>query len=202
MANDNNINVESIGGIGNTINIAQHHAPTTPHIEYTISSGTVEHLSQPEVRNGALVFYGSLALPILAIISDGLGFLSFLGIQSKWVLAVLFPIAVIGALLTSTKGKIAALFFFDSNKQRFINGRWVKPNSQGGYVLYKKTAPCIYPKCSGTVFIRTAPPRERHNHDLVGVCDTDGIRHTYTVDANGIGFPQNFDWRPKEEVKP
>ena len=195
MTNNNNINIGSVGGVGNTVNIAQHHAPTNPHIEYTVSSDTVEHLSQSVVNKGALGFYGSLALPIFAIVADGLGFLSFLGIQTRWVLAVLIPIAVIGALLTNTKRKIATSSFA-SNEARYIDGRWVELDPEGGYMLYKKTAPCIYPKCSGTVFIQPSPPRERHNHALVGVCDTGGNRHTYTVDFNGIGFPQDFDWRP------
>jgi len=200
MAHDNNVSIGSVG-TGNTINIAQHQAPESPHIEYTVASDTVERVSRTEANKGAFAFYGSLSLPVLAIVADGLGVLSFLGIQTKWALAVLLPIAFAGAVLTNTKRKLATTTF-TSNEARFIDGRWVEQEEDGSYVLYRKTSPCIYPKCSGTVFIRPAPPREQPNHTLVGVCDVGAHRHTYTVDFNGIGFPAQFDWRPVEERKP
>jgi hypothetical protein len=66
---------------------------------------------------------------------------------------------------------------------------------------YIKRAKCIYPKCDGFVFVVPAPPREKHNHLVVGKCSVGGIRHTYTFDFNGIGYPQQFDWSPPDEVK-
>ena len=197
MTHDNNVSIGSVG-TGNTVNIAQHQAPSTPHIEYAVADQSVEHVSRWEAKKSAFAFYGSLSLPVLAIVADGLGVLSFLDLKTMWVLAVLLPIAVFGAVLTSTKRKLATTTF-SPNEARFVDGRWAEQEQDGSYLLYRKTAPCIYPKCSGTVFIQPAPPREHPNHTLVGVCDVGAHRHTYTVDFNGIGFPAQFDWKPLEE---
>jgi len=199
MANDNNVNIGSVGS-GNTIHIAQHQAPEAPHIEYLVNPDSVEHLSRSEVHKGVVGFFVSLALPILGIVADGLGLLSFLGVQTKWVLAILVPIAVIGALITNSKRKLAQVTL-PLGEARFIDGRWVERESNGDYVLYRKVAPCLYPKCSGSVLIQPAPLRERPNHTLVGVCNIGGHRHTYSVDFNGIGYPEQFDWRPMDEHK-
>lgn len=199
MPHDNNVSIGSVGA-GNTINIAQHQAPDAPRIEYSVATDSIERVSQLQATKGAVTFYGSLSLPVLAIVADLLGTLSFLGIQTKWALVVTLPLAVIGANLSNTRRKLVTTTF-KPNEAQFVDGRWAEQEDDGSYVLYRKTAPCIYPHCSGTVFIRTAPPREQPNHSLVGVCDVGAYRHTYTVDFNGIGFPQQFDWKPPEECK-
>lgn len=198
MTHDNNIHIGSIG-TGNTVNIAQHQGPpSAPHLEYEVLEKSVRHLPKSEVNKGALAFWVSVSLPVLAIVADSLGVLSFLGIQTLWALAVVLPIAVVGAAVTNGKRKIAE-HSFKPNEAWFIDGQWVEEDGNGDYVLYRKVAPCIYPKCSGSVTIVPAPPRERGNHTLVGVCSVGGNRHTYTVDYNGIGFPEQFDWRPIEK---
>lgn len=197
MTHDNRVSIGSVG-TGNAITINQHQAPDSPHIEYDVSEDTIEHLSRSHVNKGAFAFYGALALPVLAIVADSLGVLTFLGIQTKWAMAVLLPMAVVAAVLTNTKRKIAETTFVPDTAM-FIDGRWVEQERDGGYIRYRKTASCIYPKCSGTVSIHPAPPREQPNHAVVGVCDVGGHRHTYTVDFNGVGFPAQFDWSPVEE---
>lgn len=197
MTHDNNIHIGSIG-TGNTVNIAQHQAPSTPHLEYEVLEESLRCLPEPEVRKGVLAFWASTSLPVLTIVADSLGVLSFLGIQTMWALAVVVPIAVVGAAVTNGKRKIAA-HSFKPNEAWFIDGQWVEKDDNGDYVLYRKVAPCIFPKCTGSVAIVPAPPRERGNHAFVGVCNIGGYRHTYTVDYNGIGFPAQFDWRPIEK---
>ena len=122
----------------------------------------------------------------------------FLGLQTLWALAVVVPLAVIGAAISNGKRKIAEHSFIE-NEAWFIDDRWVEQYDDGNYFLYKKIAACIYSKCSGSVAIVRAPQREQGNHTLVGVCSVGGHRHTYTVDYNGIGFPAQFDWRPIEK---
>ena len=199
MARDNQVSIGSVG-TGNTISITQAQAPDAPHIEYTVDERSVQHLSKAYINKGAFAFFGALLLPVLAIAADALGVLSFLGIQTKWVMAVVLPVAVFGSLLNNTRRKIATTAF-NPNTAMFIDGHWVEQDERGGYIRYQKTAPCIYPRCSGTVFVRTAPPREQPNHTLIGVCNVGGHRHTYTVDFNGVGFPEQFDWRPIEEKR-
>jgi hypothetical protein len=200
MAHDNNINIGSIG-TGNTVNINQQQVPDARHIEYSIAEESVQHLSKPDVNKSVIAFWASTSLPVLAIVADSLGVLSFLGIQTLWVLAVVVPIAVVGAALTNGNRKIAERSF-KANEAWFIDGRWVEEDDTGNFVLYRKVAPCVYPKCSGAVAIVPAPPRELGNHTLVGVCNVGGHRHTYTVDYNGIGYPAQFDWRPIEKHEP
>ena len=197
MTHDNNVSIGSVG-TGNMIHIVQQQPPSAPHIEYSVAADSIEHVSANEARKSAVGFYGSLSLPILAIVADGLGVSSFLGIQTRWALAILLPLAVVGAVLTSSKRKLATTTFVRSQAE-FIDGMWAEQEEDGNYLLYRKTSACIYPKCTGTVFIQPAPPRERPNHALVGVCDVGAHRHTYTVDFNGIGFPEQFNWKPIEE---
>lgn len=161
MAHDNNVHIGA-AATGTTINIAQHQArEEKPHVEYSLIADSIERLPKSTVNRGALAFFASLFIPILGIVADGLGVLSYVGIQiSKWqVLAVLVPVAIVGTALTKTKLKIA-ITKFDSNKAWFIDGRWVRRDDDGDYVTYRKTAPCIYPKCSGTVTVQPAPPRD------------------------------------------
>lgn len=197
MMHNNNIHIGSIGN-GNTVNIAQNQAPGTPHLEYEVQEESLRHLPKSEVGKGVLAFWASISLPVLAIVANSLGVLSFLGIQPLWALAVVFPIAVVGAAVTNGKRNIAE-HSFKPNEAWFIDGQWVEKDNNGDYILYRKAAPCIYPKCTGSVAIVPAPPRERGNHTLVGVCSIGRNRHTYTVDYNDIGFPAQFDWRPIEK---
>lgn len=200
MANDNNVSIGTVGS-GNTININQQQEATPPHIEYQIAKSSVEHLPKSDVQHGALVWIGSIILPVLALVADSVGVLAFLGFQTKWVLAVVLPFAIFGAILTNTKRKIA-FESFSPNVAQFIDGNWVEQQADGNYVRYTKAARCIYKKCRGTVYIQPAPDREQPNHSLVGVCDLGGHQHTYTVDFNGIGFPRQFDWRAVEPQQP
>lgn len=200
MANNNNFTVGSAGN-GNIFNVVQHQEPKASYVEYDVAHDSIEHLSRSHVHGRAFLFFASFVLPILGLLADGLGVLTFLGIQSKWAFTVLVSAAIVGTFLTNTKRKIATAGL-ERNRAIYIDGSWVEREDGGGYLLYRRTAKCIYPKCSGTVFIRPAPPREKPNHTLVGVCDLGNHRHTYTVDFNGIGFPLQFDWRPIEEHKP
>jgi hypothetical protein len=89
MTHDNNVSIGSVG-TGNTIHISQNQTPSAPHIEYEIIPNSIEHVPSRDAYRDALGFYGSLSLPILGIVADGVGVLSFLGLQTKWVLAVCY----------------------------------------------------------------------------------------------------------------
>lgn len=38
-----------------------------------------------------------------------------------------------------------------------------------------------------------------HNFRYASTRNVGGHRHTYTVDYDGIGYPKEFDWRPREQ---
>lgn len=203
MSDDNKINIGSIGD-ANHISIAQHQSAERTNVQFVIDPNSVERLSRSSVNKGAVAFFLSLptlALSVMAILADALGVLSYFNVESKILAYIIAAIAMGGVVLCNTKRKIATTSI-PPEQARFIDGRWVERDESGDYLLYRNTAPCGYKNCSGTVRIQTPPPRERHNHDLIGVCDIGGKQHTYRVDFNGVGEREHFDWRPVEENKP
>ncbi|MDI1329563.1 hypothetical protein [Pseudomonas sp.] len=203
MSDGNHINIGSMGD-ANHINIAQHHSLQPTAIQFDIDTSSVERLSRKNVNKGAVGFFLSLpllALSFMSIVADAFGILSYFNIGSRVPAYVIMVFAMLGLLFFNPKRKIATTTI-PPNQAKFIDGRWVERDENGDYLLYRKAAPCNYKDCRGTVNIQTPPPRELHNHDLIGVCDIGGKQHTYRVDFNGIGERQHFDWRPAEQNKP
>lgn len=203
MSDGNRINIGSIGD-ANHINIAQNQAPERTSIQFVIDPRSVERLSRGSVIKGAVGFFLSLpalALSVMSILADALGILSYFNVESRILAYLIMAVAMAGVMLCNGKRKMATASIAP-DQARFIDGRWVERDESGDYLLYRNTAPCNYENCHGTVRIQTPPPREQHNHDLIGVCDIGGKQHTYRVDFNGIGERQHFDWRPLEQNKP
>lgn len=161
-------------------------------------------MSRGSVIKGAAAFFLSLpvlALAVMSIVADALGILSYFNVESKILAYVVMAVAMGAVMLCNGKRKMATTSI-PPDQARFIDGRWVERDESGDYLLYRNTAPCNYENCKGTVRIQLPPPREQHNHDLIGVCDLGGKQHTYRVDFNGVGERQHFDWRPLEQNKP
>lgn len=171
------------------------------YIEYRIDEHSIKILHRRQIYRDTLLFYISFLPPIIVLVAHHYDILLLLGIKIELALGLATGITMVGAMLTNTQRKIAATTF-PTDTAMFIEGQWIEEVNKEEYIQYTKTAPCIYPKCSGTVFIRPAPVRELPNHTLVGVCNIGGHRHTYTVDYNGIGFRQQFDWRAPEKQTP
>jgi hypothetical protein len=169
------------------------------HIEYVIDEPTVHIFSQKPVEKMNGIFIITNIIAGLGIFADILGVFSYVGIQKGVAILVLAPMCLLMALITK-KDRFLASLQADGSAQ-FSDGLWYEKLLDGNFMSYVKRAKCIYPKCNGLVYIVPAPPRERHNHSLVGKCSIGGIHHTYTVDYNGIGYPHEFDWRPPEEEK-
>jgi Putative DNA-binding domain len=77
-------------------------------------------------------------------------------------------------------------------------GRLMKNDNEGGYLIYNPTAPCIYPCCNeGKIVISDAPPREvsRIGRTFIGVCSVAGKDHSYRLDYILVATPEQFDWR-------
>jgi hypothetical protein len=203
MSDDNNINIGSIGN-ANNINIAQSQSSMRNPIEFEVVASSVERLSRGSVRKGAWYFAGSVpafVLSVISIFADATGIFSYFNLGWKilaWAIAI---VGMFGLIFYKTKGKIA-LQSIPDGQARFIDGRWVERDEAGDYLLYRKTAPCSYEGCKGTVRIQLPPPREQHNHDYIGMCDLGGKQHTYRVDFNSIGEAQHFNWDPIEPKQP
>jgi hypothetical protein len=84
MTHDNNVHIGS-AATGNTINISQHQGREEKrHVEYSPIANSIERVSQATVKRGALAFFASLSLPILGIVADTLGILSYVGVQARF----------------------------------------------------------------------------------------------------------------------
>jgi hypothetical protein len=145
-----------------------------------------------------LIAFTTILLAAIGVLADFAGLLSYFNISQGKTFFIFALIGILAVLITHHDWWVLAL---SPNTDQFNNGKWYKNLNNGQVASYIKRAKCIYPKCNGFVDVVLAPPRERHNHSLVGKCSVDGIRHTYTVDSNGIGYPQQFDWRPLDQAK-
>ncbi|MDR2880593.1 MAG: hypothetical protein LBV29_01655 [Azoarcus sp.] len=169
------------------------------HIEYAIDESTVRVFPQKPAEKMNGIFVVTVVIASLSVFADMLGVLSYIGIQKGMAILLLGPICLLMALITKKDRWLVSLQA-DGSAQ-FSDGLWYEKLPDGNFMSYVKRAKCVYPKCNGLVRIVPAPPRERYNHSLVGKCSVGGIRHTYTVDYNGIGYPREFDWRPLEQEK-
>lgn len=170
------------------------------HVEYIVDENTVRIFPQKPAKQMNALFTGTLAVSVLGILADMAGLLSYIGIQKGVALLVLAPACLLIALATKHDRWLSSLSA--NGAAHFHKDLWYEKLPDGNFASYVKRARCIYPKCAGLVQVVSAPPRERPNHTLIGKCSIGGIRHTYTVDYNGIGYPSDFDWRPvAEEAK-
>jgi len=204
VSNDRNNIVDISGTLTNspvTLNQNQDgiQSITNKHVEYVIDEGTVRVFPQKPAEKMNALFIVVVAISSLGLLADILGILSYIGIQKGTAVLMLGPICLLVALITKNDRWLVSLPA--NGTAHFKDGLCYEKLSDGNFISYIKRAKCTYPKCDGLVHIVPAPPRERPNHSLVGKCSVGGVRHTYTVDYNGIGYPREFDWRPLEPEK-
>ena len=198
-----NVMINSIGA-NNNVNINQQrlagealeHRHTVFEADKT--KGFKEY-TEKDVRKGTLHAVIAVVVGGLAVFSNILSVASYFGL-TKFPVAI--PIAVICLIVVVINARYVDLLLLPKNTDTYRYGKIVRKSNDGRYVVYEKVAPCIYPSCNGVVRIVPAPPCEKHNHTIVGICSIGGREHTYTVDSNGIGFPHRFDWRPTESSQP
>lgn len=203
--NNNETNVVNIPGtlINSPVFVEQNQNGTQlvaeKHIEYEIDESTVRFFPQQPIERMNWIFILTFTVTTLGVLADLLGVLSYLGVSKGMGILALAPACLVVALITKKNRWLVSLQA--DGAARFADGLWYQKLPDGNFVSYAKEAKCIYPKCNGLVHVVPAPPREQPNHSLVGMCSVGGVRHTYTVDYNGIGFLHEFDWRPLEQEK-
>ena len=194
---DNSIDISGVI-TGSTISVNQNQDGNQPinetEIEYEVDENSYREVSGETYKKPTKIFYLSLAVLALGVLADVAGLLAYFGFNQGMVILVLAPVCWLIAAITSDDRWVNDL----SNDKRsyYRNGQWYEKLPNGNVSIYYKRAKCIYPKCEGSVNIVPAPPRENPNHILVGKCSLGGVQHTYSMDFNGIGYPQKFDWRP------
>lgn len=163
-------------------------------IEYEVDENSYREVSADTYKKPTKIFYISIGILALGILADLAGVLTYMGLNIGIVLLVLAPVCWLVAIITKDDRWINGLIY-DKNSY-YRNGQWFEKLPDGNVAIYYKRAKCIYPKCEGSINIVPAPPREHPNHTLVGKCTLGDVQHTYSMDFNGIGYPQKFDWRP------
>jgi hypothetical protein len=171
------------------------HGISSRHVDYVLDEGSARILPRQPAKHMSTIYICTLCVSALGIIADVLGVLAHLGLEKGVSIIVLIPASLLVAFISNHDRWLMAL----GEGAHFKNGFWYEKLPDGDFVSYVKHAKCIYPKCEGLVHVVPAPPRERPNHSLVGKCSIGGVRHTYTVDYNGIGYTREFDWRPLPE---
>jgi hypothetical protein len=196
----NNVKIGTISSSNVTLNQNQDgvQSISSKHIEYETDDNTVEISPMAKHKKNAAIAFITIVVAAIALLADVAGLLSYFNIPKGMPFFALVPIFIIVAFVTHHDVWVTKL---SPNVAHFKNGRWYENCGNGQVASYIKRAKCIYPKCDGSVSVVPAPPRERHNHSVVGKCSVGGVRHTYTVDFNGIGYPQQFDWRPLDNEK-
>ncbi|WP_444912488.1 hypothetical protein [Microbulbifer sp. PAAF003] len=165
------------------------------YIEYEVIQESVFSYSNSEVMKNAGYFLMSAIVFILALAGVAAVGLYF---REPFLIILAFPVLLIGGFYLNNYRLFIKMFFLPQSDDvdRCIDGKYVHKGSDGNYTVYEKTAQCNFPRCEGIVKIHSAPPRERHKHEMIGRCSLDPNLHTYTVDFNGTGYFKEFDFRP------
>ncbi|MCC6192466.1 MAG: hypothetical protein IT318_25850 [Anaerolineales bacterium] len=147
---------------------------------------------------GLLSGLAAMAVSVLGLVSD---IRSVFSLDAKsWFAGVGIAVLAlgVGALINLKFIRMLPLFLWGSMEEYVGYGRFASRTPENDVVQYYRVAKCAYPRCNGIVRVEGAPPLERSKHALVGVCSVGGKLHTYTVDANNIGYPREFDWSEPE----
>lgn len=145
-----------------------------------------------------------MLLGSIGFLSDSIGVSSYLGF-SLWLL---FPVGlIIGFLLSIPHLRSWRLLHrlpSNKNEANFAgNNEIVEESDSGRVVTYHRHAACIYPNCTGTIMLSSAPEREKGKlgKGFVGICSLAGRDHSYRIDYIWNAYKTHFDWRPVEPVK-
>lgn len=163
-------------------------------IEYQVDANSYREVSGETYKKSRNVFYTSVVVLALGVLADIGDLFALLGFDRGVVAFVSVGLFFVIKEMTQYGCWVNNLTYDEESHYR--NGQWYEKLSNNNVAIYYKRGKCIYPKCEGSIDIVPAPPRERHNHDVIGKCSLGGIQHTYTMDFNGVGYPQKFDWRP------
>ncbi len=165
-------------------------------VEYKVDEKSYQEVDGGKYRKAANIYYLSIAIASLGILADVAGIFSYLNLHvgSLVVFFIFCPMCVLVAVLTKNNRWISRLNA--DGKSYYRDGQWYEKLNNGDVAKYRKVAKCTYPKCNGIINVVSAPPRERPNHNVVGVCSVGEFQHTYTMDYNSIGHLCKFDWRP------
>lgn len=202
---NNNLNFGRTGD-GNFFSIDQsqhHYSSRNDHlIQFSGEEDSAERVDGKLISKRAIYGYGTILLGLLASASDLLTVFSYFGLTEsmlRWAVILVCGVCVLPNVKYIHMGNLPR------GKDKYINGfldslllgggRFVYRDKKGDVLFYRMSATCNYPKCDGTVYAISPPPREADNRCWVGVCSMGCRYHSYSIDPSGVGIPCEIDWR-------
>jgi hypothetical protein len=184
-------------GVGNTFNVNQSSGSFRDGFVSLSESPNSRQtpITKEAVTRRAWITILSAILPMVALFADLLGIFGTLKFDYTWFLPIYVVLVMVLAL--SNLDHIRIFFRRREIKKRdtYVGaGKIAHLNSSGTFTLYRRTARCIYPKCSGFIEITAPPQKEVQRCFLVGKCTDCGIVHSYKVDPNWVAYPDDIDW--------
>ncbi|MUJ20606.1 hypothetical protein [Aliivibrio fischeri] len=141
------------------------------------------------------------AVPMIGFIADISALHPFLNFPLwYYVIAVVF-IAVCTFIFFYDNYKICNVDAPSYPEFKHLHSDRLVSRVEGGYKIFTYACPCIYPNCSGKVYISESPERYNGNYHLYAKCSLAKEQHSYGLDCNLIAYPADIDWRPKEPTK-
>lgn len=194
--NSNNLQIGS-AGTGNTFSVNQTNRSLWGEAVLLLEDvgSRQAPITNKAVTRRGLVTLLSVTLPFVALLADVLGIFGAFHLNYNWFLPVYFGLGVILTLSNLDHVRIFWRRQEIKRKDTYVgDGKIAHLNSNGTFVLYKRTAQCRYPNCEGSIKVVTPPPKEKERCFLAGKCTVCGTVHSYRIDPNWVAYPYDLDW--------
>jgi hypothetical protein len=185
-------------------------APAVPpnYVQLQIDPDSMRRYSKTEVERrsarGIIYIATSFLLATSPIFADWLGILDRFGVPDGISPVAAMVIAGVGYLLLRGQEAVEfvrwrRLLSKRPNEPHPIDlQRFLQLDDEGNYLVYSRSAPCLYPKCNGKIVAEKLPLHEQHRDGLAGVCSVAGKAHSYLIDSNLVATPRDLNWRPPD----
>jgi hypothetical protein len=167
----------------------------------------VEPISSEQVRTARQRFWLGLLTAAVSVwlVAEVFGRAMLRVYASRpWVVAFVGPLclAALCSYFLVSRMRYGRLLWFAPKQRVWLGGpirqvgarpgssgdRFVEPASDG-FLVYTKSAPCLFDGCPGHVFIRSFKNvTDRNKRDFVGRCDQDPDLHRYRVDRGDYAY--------------
>lgn len=202
-AGDHNTNIQINGSVAAPVTVHATGSSRLSEIQLSFNPSTAMRVSETQLRRSARPGFIGFALMIAAGVSAVIHAREYIGCGEKLginlTLIIKFwwapPVVLFftGILLASYNVKAWRRYRhrpYVQNEAFYLgDGQFMEIDEDGrSWWLYRHSAPCIYPHCSGSIKVVNAPPRERQLRQriFVGVCSKWGTEHSYRLDGEGL----------------
>lgn len=204
----NNSNNTQIGYVGDHASVVVNNNNNFQNdVLLEFDETTARRVSKVAVKTEAKLFcaktLGGVIIGCVPIIADIVGISIGFGISPL----ISFIICLIGGVFLAMKHHDSFWIYKNrpkhSNVSNFIGkNRIIQEDENRMYwLIYSRSADCIYSHCDGKIIVDWAPEREKKMRDrpYVGICSKCGREHSYRLDYNWVATKApDMDWKPTE----